>query len=155
MFRTTTATARLTSNTNAAFSLRSFSSESGGFFSRIKNTITGGGSSSSKGKEDQYAKQISDMAHSKTWNLSKFHAQVKDSAGGWKAKIPGMSGTDAVKQMKAMQQLLEATMEIAGSNAGAPELKELGKKEKVSYKTDAFILSLYTFLFLPSISFIS
>lgn len=128
MLRTTTSTVRLTSRTNAAFSLRSFSSEEGGFFSRIKNTITGGGAP----KEDQYAKQISDMAHSKSWTLSKFHDQVKESAGGWKAKIPGMSGTDAVKQMKAMQQLLEAVMEVAGSNAGAPELKELGKKEKVS-----------------------
>ena len=113
---------------------RSFSSESDGFFSRIKNTITGKGGKSAQ--DDQYAKQISDMANSESWTLSNFHKQVKDSSGGWKAKLPGMGSTDTVKQMKAMQALLEAAMAVAGDNASAAELKELGKKEKVScYET--------------------
>ena len=43
-----------------------------------------------------------------------------------------MGNTDAVKQMKAMQQLLEAAMEVAGRDAGAKELNDLGKKGKVS-----------------------
>lgn len=108
---------------------RSFSSESDGFFSRIKNTITGKGGKSAQ--DDQYSKQISDMANSERWTLSNFHKQVKDSSGGWKAKLPGMGSTETVKQMKAMQALLEAAMDVAGDNASAAELKELGKKEKV------------------------
>ena len=55
----------------------------------------------------------------------------RDSSGGWKAKLPGMGSTETVKQMKAMQALLEAAMDVAGDNASASELKELGKKEKV------------------------
>lgn len=72
------------------------------------------------------------MANAQLWTLSNFHEQIKSASGGWKAKLPGMGNTDAVKQMKAVQQLLEATMEVAGNNATAKELKELGRKEKVS-----------------------
>ncbi len=112
--------------------IHSFSSEasSDGFFSRIKNSL-GGGSSSSQ--DDVYAKQITQMAHAETWSLANFHQQVLDSSGGWKAKLPGMGNTDAVKQMRSMQQLLEATMEVAGNDACAKELKELSKKEKVCW----------------------
>jgi hypothetical protein len=137
MLRSTAATLKQTTKTNSANALRSFSSETGGFFSRIKNSLTGGSSSSSKNQNDAYAKQIFEMAHSESWNLSSFHQQIKDSSGGWKAKLPGMSSTDAVKQMKAMQELLEATMSVAGDNAGAPELKKIGKKEKVSSSMDS------------------
>lgn len=119
---------------------RSFSSDPSsneGFFSRIKNTLTGkvgssSPSSSSQTQSDQYANQISDMAKSPFWTLTNFHQQIKEASGGWKTKLPGMGNTDAVRQMKALQQLLEATMEVAGVNSGAKELKELGKKEKVS-----------------------
>ena len=72
------------------------------------------------------------MASAKSWTLQHFHGQIKASGGGWKSKIPGMGGLDAVKQMKEMQTLLEAAMEVVGSGAGALELKDLGKIEKVS-----------------------
>ena len=134
MLSSTNAALKLATKTNSNVALlRSFSSEEGGFFSRIKKSLTGGASSR---QDDAYAKQIFDMAHAESWNLSNFHQQIKASSGGWKAKLPGMSSTDAVKQMKAMQQLLEATMAVAGDNAGAPELKNMGKKEKVSYSLD-------------------
>jgi hypothetical protein len=124
--------------------IRSLSTEapsSGGILNRIKNTfgssnsdsIPGSGSKSKPSAQDEaYAKQISQMAHSEKWSLANFHQQVVDSSGGWKAKLPGMGNTDAVKQMKAMQQLLEAAMEVAGRDAGANELNDLGKKGKVS-----------------------
>ena len=107
---------------------RHLSSEtSGGLFSRIKDSF--GGSSS---QDDAYAKQISQMANSESWSLTDFQEQIKESSGGWKSKLPGMGSTDAVKQMKEMQKLIDATIEIAGKDAGASELKNLGKKEKVS-----------------------
>lgn len=130
MFRPVTKTARIAARQmNVA---RHFSSEeaSPGFFSRIKNTL-GRGSSSSQ--DEAYAKQISQMAHADSWTLSSFHQQILESSGGWKSKLPGMGSTDAVKQMKSMQELLEATMEVSGNDACAADLKGLGKKEKVSY----------------------
>lgn len=130
MFRPVTKTARIAARQmNVA---RHFSSEgaSSGFFSRIKNTL-GRGSSSSQ--DEAYAKQISQMAHADSWTLSSFHQQILESSGGWKSKLPGMGSTDAVKQMKSMQELLEATMEVSGSDSCAADLKGLGKKEKVSY----------------------
>lgn len=124
--------------------MRSFSSTASseeGFFSRIKKTLTGsvGSSGPQTQQGDEYAKQISDMANSQLWTLSNFHQQIKSASGGWKAKLPGMGNTDAVKQMKAMRQLLEATMEVAGDNASAKELKDLGRKEKlqISIKSGA------------------
>jgi hypothetical protein len=131
--------------------IRSLSTEapsSGGILNRIKNTfgssnsdsIPGSGSKSKPSAQDEaYAKQISQMAHSEKWSLANFHQQVVDSSGGWKAKLPGMGNTDAVKQMKAMQQLLEAAMEVAGRDAGANELNDLGKKGKlkISLKSGA------------------
>jgi hypothetical protein len=134
MFRPVTQ--KITSNTVLRQNvIRSFSSEasSGGIISRIKNTFGVGGGGSSSSQDDAYAKQISQMANAESWSLTNFHQQIIESSGGWKAKIPGMGSTDAVKQMKAMQQLLEATMEVAGSDACSKDLKELGKKEKVGF----------------------
>lgn len=132
---------RMYTRTNHQIMMRSFSSTASseeGFFSRIKKTLTGsvGSSGPQTQQGDEYAKQISDMANSQLWTLSNFHQQIKSASGGWKAKLPGMGNTDAVKQMKAMRQLLEATMEVAGDNASAKELKDLGRKEKVSVYFD-------------------
>jgi hypothetical protein len=132
---------KISTRVNNQIIARCFSSDSTsneGFFSRLKNTLTGkavgsptSSSSSLQRQKDQYAKQISDMANTQSWTLTNFHNQIKEASGGWRTKLPGMGSTDAVKQMKAMQQLLEATMEVVGYHASVKELKELGKKEKV------------------------
>lgn len=114
--------------------LRTFSSNPDeGIFSRIKNTIGGGSSTPSAAKQDaKYAEQISQMANAESWTLFHFNNQIKEATGGWRSMIPGMGSVDAVKKMKETQQLLEAAMDIVGSDAGAKELKEIGRKEKVS-----------------------
>lgn len=75
------------------------------------------------------------MAEAPSWTISRFHKQIKDSSGGWRSMIPGASSTQTVKQMNAMQKLLKATMDVLGESAGVHELKEMTKKEKVSYLT--------------------
>ena len=78
------------------------------------------------------------MANAESWTLSNFHDQLKEASGGWKSKLPGIGNTDAVKQTKAMQQLLTATMEVMGDDADANVLKEAGRKEKVRIKPKIF-----------------
>ena len=104
------------------------SNEGGGLFSSLKNKII-------PSQEDQYKKQITAMAEAPSWTISRFHKQIKDSSGGWRSMIPGASSTQTVKQMNAMQKLLKATMDVLGESAGVHELKEMTKKEKVSYLT--------------------
>mmetsp|Transcript_13002 Transcript_13002/g.24427 ORF Transcript_13002/g.24427 Transcript_13002/m.24427 type:complete len:216 (-) Transcript_13002:49-696(-) len=142
-----TVTSKIYTRASHQIVFRSFSSNppsNESFFSRIKKTLTGSGGSSSPSsspqtQNDEYAKQITEMANAELWTLSNFHQQIKSASGGWKAKLPGMGNTDAVKAMKSMQQLLEATMEVAGNSASAKELKELGRKEKlqISIKSGA------------------
>ena len=134
-----TGTRKLTATVSQQYSFRCLSSEasSEGFFSRVKNAVTGSSSSSSS-QDGQYAKQIAQMANAESWTLSNFHDQLKEASGGWKSKLPGIGKTDAVKQTKAMQQLLTATMEVMGDDADANVLKEAGRKEKVRIKPKIF-----------------
>ena len=81
--------------------------------------------------KDEYAKQIYVMSRAESWTLDHFSTQMKAMSGGWKAKLPFLNGTDQVKQMKKMQALVDATIEVLGTDAGAKELKDIGKKEKV------------------------
>jgi len=74
------------------------------------------------------------MAKSETWTLNDFAIQIKASSGGWKTKLPFLSDTDQVKQMKRLVDLIEATMEVIGNDAGANDLKELVKKDKVRFR---------------------
>ena len=71
------------------------------------------------------------MSKAESWTLSHFSDQMKALSGGWKAKLPFLNNTDHVKQMKKMQSLVDATVEVLGSQAGANELNDIGKKEKV------------------------
>jgi hypothetical protein len=117
--------------------VRSFSSnESGGLFSSLKNKII-------PSQEDQYKKQITTMAEAPSWTISHFHKQIKESTGGWRSMIPGVSNAQTIKQMNAIQKLLQATMDVLGSSAGVNELKEMTKKEKVRYNDGLCIVMLY------------
>lgn len=125
MLRIIYKTKQQTSSIFTASSIRSFSSnEGGGLFSSLKNKII-------PSQEDQYKQQITTMAEAPTWTISHFHKQIKDSTGGWRSMIPGASSTQTVKQMNAMKKLLQATMDVLGESAGANELKEMSKKEKL------------------------
>jgi len=79
------------------------------------------------------------MANAESWTLLHFNDQIKEATGGWRSMIPGMGRVDAIKKMRETQKLLEAAMDIVGSDAGAKELKEIGKKEKlkISLKSGA------------------
>jgi hypothetical protein len=112
-------------------------SSTGGTVSNLFNKITG--SSSSSPPTDQYAKQIYDMSHSEKWTLTEFSKQIKDMSGGWKSKLPFINNTDHVKHIAKMQALLQATMDVVGTNAGHKELKDIGKKEKVSECKDVIL----------------
>jgi hypothetical protein len=88
-------------------------------------------SASAAPPSDDYGKQIYNMSRCESWTLNDFSNQMKAMSGGWKAKLPFLSGTDQVKQMKKMQALVDATMEVVGTDANASQLKEIGKKEKL------------------------
>lgn len=96
-----------------------------GFFSKLT------GSSSDKPPSDQYAKQIYDMSRTESWTLSSFSDQIKTMSGGWKSKLPFVSNTEQVKQVKRMQALIDATVEVLGADTKLDKLKDIGKKEKV------------------------
>jgi hypothetical protein len=59
--------------------------------------------------------------------------QIKGQMG-WKTKIPGMGSTAVVKELKDMNQLLEAAIEVMGKDTGALELVKMDKKKKVRYE---------------------
>lgn len=82
------------------------------------------------------------MAEAPSWTVSHFHSQIKESTGGWRSMIPGLSSTQTVVQMNAMKKLLEATMDVLGENAGVNQLKEMTKKEKVRLVIDEPFTSL-------------
>ena len=83
------------------------------------------------------------MSKAESWTLSHFSDQMKALSGGWKAKLPFLRNwdyvklmkflydTDHVKQFEKLQSLVDAMMEVLGSQAGVNELEAIGKKEKV------------------------
>eukprot|EP00551_Chaetoceros_affinis_P007039 CAMPEP_0203662946 /NCGR_PEP_ID=MMETSP0090-20130426/735_1 /ASSEMBLY_ACC=CAM_ASM_001088 /TAXON_ID=426623 /ORGANISM="Chaetoceros affinis, Strain CCMP159" /LENGTH=224 /DNA_ID=CAMNT_0050525799 /DNA_START=12 /DNA_END=686 /DNA_ORIENTATION=+ len=105
-----------------ASSLPSGSSGGGSLFSRLT------GSSSD---EEKYAEQLYEMARAETWTLSHFSKNLKSMSGGWKTKVPFLSGTEQVQQVKKMEALVDAAIAVVGGNAGANELKDIRKKEKL------------------------
>lgn len=109
--------------------------EGGGIFNKLKSKIL-------PSQDDQYKKQITAMAEAPSWTVSHFHSQIKESTGGWRSMIPGLSSTQTVVQMNAMKKLLEATMDVLGENAGVNQLKEMTKKEKVRLVIDEPLTSL-------------
>ena len=100
--------------------------ESSGFLSRLKDKI-------SPSQEDAYKEQMASMANQEKWTLENFMDQIKGQMG-WKTKIPGMGSTAVVKELKDMNQLLEAAIEVMGKDTGAPELVKMDKKKKVRYE---------------------
>ena len=114
-------------------------SSSGGssLFSRFTGSDdkSSSSSSSSSPPTDQYAKQLYNLSRAGSWTLGSFSQHMKDSSGGWKAKLPFLNQSDQVKYMKRMQELVDAMIEVVGSDADSNKLKDIGKKEKVSYGT--------------------
>ncbi len=113
------------SSTMASSSAPTTTDNNSGFFSKLT------GSSSDKPPSDQYAKQIYDMSRTESWTLSSFSDQIKTMSGGWKSKLPFVSNTEQVKQVKRMQALIDATVEVLGADTKLDKLKDIGKKEKV------------------------
>lgn len=125
--------------------LSSTASDSG-FFSKLTGSSKDS-SSSAAAPSDDYGKQIYNMSRCESWTLNDFSNQMKAMSGGWKAKLPFLSGTDQVKQMKKMQALVDATMEVVGTDANASQLKEIGKKEKVRFNYYYYYYSNVIFVF--------
>ena len=109
------------------------SSTASSFLSKLTGSSSSPSSSSSSSPPtDQYAKQIYDMAQNQIWTMNHFSDQIKSMTGGWKTKLPFINSSDQVKQMKRMQDLVDATMDVLGSDVNLETLKGIGKKEKVS-----------------------
>ena len=124
--------------TSATSQLSSSSTTAGSFLSKL----TGSSSSSNSPPTDQYAKQIYDMAQNKLWTMNHFSDQIKSMTGGWKAKLPFINNTDQVKQMKRMEDIVDATMDVLGNDVDLEKLKGIGKKEKVSCLSFLFLLKI-------------
>ena len=108
----------------ASFFSSNDESSGGGFFSNLKNKLT------PSSEKDAYKEQMSSMAQREKWTIGDFTDQIKEQMG-WKTKIPGMGQAAAVKQLKDMKKLLDATSGVMGSGADASDLLLMDKKQKV------------------------
>ena len=83
-------------------------------------------------QEKKYKEQLEKMASSERWTLADFNAELKESLGSWRNKVPGMSSLKQVQVAKQTQKAVESVMEQLGPTATSQDLENLGRQEKVS-----------------------
>ena len=112
--------------------VRTLSTESGGFFSSVKNKITGKFEENQQEKAaEMYREQVVSMIQMEEFTLGDFRAQVSAAASeggvtGWKSYMPGVGDQPMVKEMKKQIAIFDAMSEdeLAGK-------VDLGRREKL------------------------
>lgn len=72
------------------------------------------------------------MANAERWTLNDFNDELKETLGGWRSKLPGVSGLSQMKMAKQTQGIVESIMSEVGPEATADDLQNLSRHEKVS-----------------------
>lgn len=85
-----------------------------------------------KAQEKKFAQSMEKMANTERWTLRDFNDELKETLGGWRSKLPGVSGLSQTKMAKQTQQIIESIMSEVGPDATAQDLQNLGRHEKVS-----------------------
>ena len=109
-----------------------FSSESSpGIMGKIRDTWD---DRNKKSQQEKFAKSMEKMANAEKWTLNDFNDELKETLGGWRSKLPGVSGLSQTKMAKQTQEIVESIMSQVGPGATAEDLQNLSRHEKVSVR---------------------
>jgi signal recognition particle GTPase len=84
-----------------------------------------------KSQQEKFAKSMEKMANAEKWTLNDFNEELKETLGGWRSKLPGVSGLSQTKMAKQTQEIVESIMSQVGPGATAEDLQNLSRHEKV------------------------
>lgn len=118
-----------TTSNHLIMSSRCFSSESSsGIMGKIRETWD---DRNKKSQQEKFAKSMEKMANAEKWTLNDFNEELKETLGGWRSKLPGVSGLSQTKMAKQTQEIVESIMSQVGPGATAEDLQNLSRHEKV------------------------
>lgn len=119
---------------------RLFSSESEGFFSSIKDSITGKlAERQDRKKEEKMAEQMQKLSQLEKLTLGAFVEQMSTATDDWKTKIPGMSNLEQVKMIKETKRILDKMVNELGAGISSEEMDNLDRKDKLKVAVKAQI----------------